>query len=124
MSLTRWRESRRTEALYGAVRALPLEACAAMLDALEHDELIVGGYADRRGRACPMLAAHRRGVRTDVGMFPRAWDAFARARRPRIATDRELAILRALLQESVAGGSTAAPGAATRATRSSRVPVG
>jgi hypothetical protein len=48
-----------------------------------------------------MLAAHRRGARTHVGDFPRAWDAFARARRPRRATARELEILKALLQESV-----------------------
>jgi hypothetical protein len=50
-----------------------------------------------------MLAAHRRGVKIDVGDFPRAWDAFGRARRPRPATPRELEILRALLEESVEG---------------------
>ena len=72
-----------------------------MLAALRDDELIVGAYADRHGRACPMLAAHRRGARSDVGDFPRAWDAFARARRPRRATARELEILEALLQEGV-----------------------
>ena len=74
-----------------------------MLSAIEGDELIVGAYTDRRGRVCPMLAAHRRGARTDVGAFPRAWDRFARARRPRLATERELEILRALLEESLAG---------------------
>src|SRR5947209_17485304 len=114
---------RSAQRLHRAVHALPLEVRRAMLDALEHEELIFGAYADRRGRTCPMLAAHRRGVRIDVGMFPRAWDAFARARRPRVATGRELAILRTLLQESVAGASTEAPGAATGETRSSRVPV-
>ena len=74
-----------------------------MLAALEEDELIIGAYTDRRGRTCPMLAAHRRGVRIDVGDFPRAWDAFGRARRPRPATERELQILRALLEESIGG---------------------
>jgi len=74
-----------------------------MLEALDDDELIIGAYTDRRGRTCPMLAAHRRGVRIDVGDFPRAWDAFGRARRPRAATSRELDILRALLEEAVAG---------------------
>jgi len=71
-----------------------------MLEALETDELIVGAYTDRHGRMCPMLAAHRRGVRCGVGAFPRAWDSFARAARPRPATQRELDILRALLEES------------------------
>lgn len=79
-----------------------------MLEALDDDELILGAYTDRRGRTCPMLAAHRRGARIDVGDFPRAWDAFGRARRPRPATERELEILRALLEESVEGD---APGA-------------
>ncbi|HWE08572.1 MAG TPA: hypothetical protein VG325_04425 [Solirubrobacteraceae bacterium] len=74
-----------------------------MLVALDGDELIIGAYTDRRGRTCPMLAAHRLGARIDVGDFPRAWDAFGRARRPRLARARELAILRALLEESLAG---------------------
>jgi hypothetical protein len=73
-----------------------------MLAAIEADELIVGAYTDRSKRMCPMLAAHRRGARSDVGTFPRAWDAFGRARRPRLATRRELDILRALLEESLA----------------------
>lgn len=70
-----------------------------MLAAIETEELIVGAYTDLNGRMCPMLAAHRRGARTHVGSFPRAWDAFARARRPRRANERELQILKALLQE-------------------------
>ena len=51
----------------------------AMLDALDDEELIVGGYVDQAGRVCPMLAAHRRGARIDVGSFPRA---YAEARVP------------------------------------------
>ena len=74
-----------------------------MLAAVESEPLIAGAYTDLSGRVCPMLAAHRRGARTDVGKFPRAWDAFARARRPRPATERELEILKALLEESLAG---------------------
>lgn len=76
-----------------------------MLEALGNDELIVGAYTDRRGRTCPMLAAHRRGARIHVGDFPRAWDAFAGARRPRLATSRELEILRAMLEEGLREGS-------------------
>lgn len=73
-----------------------------MFDALEDEELIVGAYADRRGGICPGVAAFRRGARFGVGAFPRAWDDFARARRPRAATRRELEILRAMLEESLA----------------------
>jgi hypothetical protein len=93
-----------------AVAALPLDARRAMLEAVDDGELIIGAYTDRRGRACPMLAAHRRGARTDVGDFPRAWDAFGRTRRPRLATPRELEILRALLEEGVAGEPKSVPG--------------
>jgi hypothetical protein len=97
------KRSRRAQTLKRAVDELPAPTRRAMLSALDSEELIVGAYADRRGRACPMLAAHRLGARSDVGTFPRAWDAFGRARRPRAATDRELAILRALLEESFQG---------------------
>jgi hypothetical protein len=95
------RRSRQAQALSLAVKELPAAARRAMLDALDDEELIVGGYVDQSGRVCPMLAAHRRGARTDVGSFPRAWDAFARARRPRGASQRELQILKALLEESL-----------------------
>jgi hypothetical protein len=98
----------RARRLNRAVRSLPPDARRVMLEAIDDDELIIGAYTDRRGRTCPMLAAHRRGARIDVGDFPKAWDAFGRARRPRLATPRELEILRALLQESVPGD---APGA-------------
>lgn len=94
------RDSRQAQALRRAVAELPAPTVRAMLDAVERDELIVGAYTDRRGRTCPMLAAHRRGARTDVGNFPRAWDGFARVNRPRPATERELEILKALLQEA------------------------
>ena len=115
MKLARFIGERRVRAgarrLNRAVRELPPEARRAMLEALDDDELILGAYTDRRGRTCPMLAAHRRGARIDVGDFPRAWDAFGRARRPRPATERELEILRALLEESVEGDApgTVAP---------------
>jgi hypothetical protein len=101
------RGRRRAQALSRAIADLPAVTRRAMLDAAETEELIVGAYTDRAGRMCPMLAAHRRGARTHVGGFPRAWDAFGRTRRPRPATDRELAILRALLQESLSGGPAA-----------------
>jgi hypothetical protein len=90
-------------ALRRAVAELPPATRQAMLEAVEAEELIVGAYTDRFGRPCPMLAAHRRGARTCVGRFPDAWDAFGRASRPRPATQRELEILRALLEESLSG---------------------
>jgi hypothetical protein len=94
--------NRRRRALAGAVWALPIESRRAMFNAVENEELIVGAYTDRRGRICPTVAAFRRGARSCVGAFPGAWDAFAGARRPRPATQRELDILRALLEESLA----------------------
>lgn len=99
-ALIRERRNRRlAQNLSKAVAELPADIRRAMLVSVESDELIIGAYTDRRGRVCPMLAAHRRGARADVGSFPRAWDAFGRARRPRTATQRELEILKALLQE-------------------------
>ena len=101
------RGRRRAQALSRAIAELPNETRRAMLDAAETEELIIGAYTDRRGRMCPMLAAHRRGGRTQVGTFPRAWDSFGHAHRPRVATERELEILKALLQESLAGSPPA-----------------
>ena len=49
-----------------------------------------------------MLAAHRRGARTNLLSFARAWDRFARAgRRVRRATTRELEILACQLESSL-----------------------
>jgi hypothetical protein len=63
---------------------------------------IVGAYTDNRGGVCPMLAAHRRGGRTDLASFARAWDRYTGApdcARP--ATRRELRTLRAMLEASL-----------------------
>ena len=49
-----------------------------------------------------MLAAHRNGGRTDLASFARAWDRYTGARRPRLATRREVRTLRALLESSLA----------------------
>jgi hypothetical protein len=107
--LTQIRERRaqsRAHALNLAIRALPLRTRQAMLAAIDGDELIAGGYTDGLGHTCPMLAAHRRGGRTHARGFPCAWDRFTGATRPRPATRRELDVLRALLEESIAGGLT------------------
>ena len=105
---------RQAQALRRAVAELPAATRRAMLAAVDSEELIVSAYTDRRGRACPMLAAHRRGARTDVGTFPRAWDAFGQASRPRAATQRELEILKALLQEGLSQSTPDLPASAGR----------
>lgn len=75
-----------------------------MLDGLRANErIIVGAYVDEQGGVCPMLAAHRQGGRTDFLSFARSWDRFARAgKRRREATPRELRILIAQLEGSLA----------------------
>jgi hypothetical protein len=48
-----------------------------------------------------MLAAHRRGGRTNFLSFARSWDRFTHARRRRRATRHELAVLVGLLRASL-----------------------
>jgi hypothetical protein len=73
-----------------------------MLDGIRCNEIIVGGYTDRDGGVCPMLAAHRAGGRTSFIYFARAWDRFAQAGgRTRRATKRELLILTTHLEASL-----------------------
>jgi hypothetical protein len=72
-----------------------------MLDGIRTDPIVVGAYTDSRGGICPMLAAHRHGGRTCLLSFARAWDAFARAKEVRLATDRELRVLENLLVASL-----------------------
>jgi hypothetical protein len=87
-----------------------------MLEGIREEQIIVGAYA-REGGICPMLAAHRRGGRTNLISFARAWDGFAftgaRVIRPRPATARELLVLRthleaSLLEEELPEGDLAA----------------
>lgn len=100
------RAQKRAHELNLAIRALPLRTRQAMLGAVQSDELIAGAYTDSRGRNCPMLAAHRRGAPTHARGFPCAWDRFTGAKNPRAATRRELDVLTALLEESIAEGLT------------------
>src|SRR4051794_9209659 len=92
---------------------MPARTREAMLDGLDHNEIIVGAYTDRRGRVCPMLAAHRNGGRTSLGTFAKAWDRYTGAgSRPRPATERELRTLRSMLEASlIYGGSELAAAA-------------
>jgi hypothetical protein len=83
---------------------MPQGTREAMLDAVEHERIIVGAYTDREGGMCPMLAAHRNGGRTNLASFAHAWDRYTKARKPRPATERELRTLKAMLEESIALG--------------------
>lgn len=92
-----------------AIEWLPIETKQAMLDALEHNRIIVGSYTDREGGVCPMLAAHRNGGRTSYASFARAWDNYTGVgHRSRPATERELTTLRTMLEASL--GSDAPDG--------------
>jgi hypothetical protein len=84
-----------------AVRCLPRHTREAMLEGIGRNDIIVGAYTDRRGGVCPMLAAHRCGGRTDFLAFAKAWDRFAKAKRPRRATEREIAVLVGYLRASL-----------------------
>lgn len=75
-----------------------------MLAGVNESRIIVGAYTDRDGGICPMLAAHRRGGRTSLASFARAWDRYTGAKRARPATDRELRTLRAMLEASLMYG--------------------
>jgi hypothetical protein len=87
-----------------AVDVLPRRTRLAMLRGIDDNEIIAGGYADKRlGGICPMLAAHRNGGRTSLASFARAWDRFTDADRPRLATPRELRALRSYIEISLLG---------------------
>jgi hypothetical protein len=95
--------SRLIEELRGAIDCLPVRTREAMLEGVRAQQpIIVGAYVDGEGGICPMLAAHRRGGRTDFLSFARAWDRFTGAgRSARRATPRELGVLVAHLEASL-----------------------
>jgi hypothetical protein len=109
--------------LRSTVDRLPERTRRAMLVGIERNRIIVGAYTDpRSGGICPMLAAHRNGGRTDLASFAIAWDAFTDAKRPRLASRRELRTLRSFLELSLldapeTGGSIADAAARIRAER-------
>ena len=98
----RRRRSSALEDLRLTIDCLPLRTRLAMLEGVRTNEIIVGAYVDRHGGVCPMLAAHRNGGRTSFISFAKAWDRFADAKRARRATQRELRVLVAHLEESIA----------------------
>ena len=97
------RPRRPAQELRVAIEWLPIETKRAMLDAIEHNRIIVGAYTDRDGGVCPMLAAHRNGGRTSYASFAKAWDRYTRAgNHSRPATERELITLQTMLEASLA----------------------
>ncbi len=103
MANRRHSRARVVEDLRLTIDCMPVHTRQAMLDGVQSSErIIVGAYVDGHGGVCPMLAAHRRGGRTDFLSFARAWDRFTRAgRRARRATRRELDILIRQLSDSL-----------------------
>jgi hypothetical protein len=95
------------EGLRLAIDCMPVATREAMLLGLgRYERILVGAYVDEEGGVCPMLAAHRCGGRTKFLSFAKSWDRFARAgKRKRVATPRELRILVAQLQDSLASAS-------------------
>jgi hypothetical protein len=85
-----------------AVDAMPRRTRIAMLTGIDENKIAVGAYTDRdSGGICPMLAAHRNGGRTSLASFARSWDRFTNARRPRLATEREVRTLRSYIEMSL-----------------------
>jgi hypothetical protein len=97
------RHSSPVESLRLAIDCMPAATREAMLQAVHAGErIIAGAYVDRQGGTCPMLAAHRRGGRTDFISFARSWDHFTRVGgKAREATPREVGILAAHLEASL-----------------------
>lgn len=79
-----------------------------MLEGVRSGPIIAGAYTSPEG-TCPMLAAHRRGGRTSLDTFARAWDDYTQAATARLATERELRTLASMLEASLA--EEEAPGA-------------
>ncbi|HXB64160.1 MAG TPA: hypothetical protein VNV42_04705 [Solirubrobacteraceae bacterium] len=102
MPILRHRHARTIRELRLAIDCLPVGTREAMLEGVQHSpRIIVGAYTDGEGGVCPMLAAHRRGGRTNFLSFARSWDRFTGACRRRPATARELRTLVALLEGSL-----------------------
>ncbi len=106
-----------------AVDSMPRRTRIAMLTGIDDNRIAVGTYKDRDSDAiCPMLAAHRNGGRTSLASFARSWDRFTNARRPRLATEREVRTLRSyiemsLLRDETGDDSVAALASGIRAER-------
>src|SRR3954447_17910743 len=86
--------------LRAAVEMLPIETKRAMLAGLDGETIVTGAYT-HDGGVCPMLAAHRRGGRTNRESFAHAWDRYTGADKGRPASEREIRTLRCMLEASM-----------------------
>jgi|GEM_PF-904244 len=87
-----------------SIDTLPERTRLAMLSGLGNNTVITGAFSDGNGGACPMLAAHREGVRARCMSFPEAWDRFTGVHGRHIsrqATQDEVLHLRMQLEESL-----------------------
>lgn len=90
-----------------AIAVMPRHSREAMLRGIQDNDIIAGAYVDHgTGGICPMLAAHRNGGRTSLASFARCWDRYTDARRPRLATEREIRVLRTYLEMSLVSDHT------------------
>ncbi len=108
----------RAERLRFAVQTLPPETQRAMLEGIKENRIVTGANTDRRGGVCPMLAADRNAfsVTPLAEIFATAWDkytgtSFVNVTR-REASDRDLKVLRSMLETSLALHASAEPVAA------------
>ena len=88
-----------------SIDTLPERTRLAMLSGLGNNTVITGAFSDGNGGACPMLAAHREGVRGRCMSFPEAWDRFTGVHGryiTRPATRDEVLHLRMQLEQSIA----------------------
>jgi len=86
-----------------SIDTLPERTRLAMLSGLGSNTVITGAFTDGNG-VCPMLAAHREGVRGRCMSFPEAWDRFTGVHGRNIArqaTNDEVLHLRMQLEESL-----------------------
>lgn len=86
-----------------SIDTLPERTRRAMLSGLGNNTVITGAFSDGSG-VCPMLAAHREGVRGRCMSFPEAWDRYTGVHGryiTRPATADEVLHLRMQLEESI-----------------------
>ena len=89
--------------LRASIDSLPERTRRAMLAGIGANTVITGAFSDGSG-VCPMLAAHREGVRARCMSFPEAWDRFTGVNGrciSRPATNGEVLHLRMQLEESL-----------------------
>ena len=97
---------------------MPRRTRIAMLEGIRSNRIVVGAYTDpKSGGVCPMLAAHRNGGRTSLASFARSWDRFTGARKPRLATEREVRTLSSYIEMSLLRDETGDASLAAMAQR-------